>query len=292
MNHEQADSARAESQEQGSNDGIRSWVDYKGHVPRTLSMSADEMVQGGGLADFLRGLGVALAETADPVTVCAVCETDWPCKEALRAERDAGEEGMRERGDRLRLAGLPVDQGPQSFHPDRQTPRGRAVLAVQQEILRQAYRDIAAHTSQIANLLIWHPVCNDRCHGHHHTETMLIFPPCCEHHGQARVAQALGQAYGAAFLGYEPLPEDEQESARRAYAERMFVATTYLGGEVRPGAPEVHEATLMIAVDFLATVPLGAHRAMAAQMQVTFEREDLAAARAEGQRASGGGATE
>lgn len=284
------DSARATDegkQEEPTRDGIRSWVDYQGHVPRTLQMTTPEMQGGGGLADFLRGLGVALSEAAQDVTICAICDVDWPCKHALRAERDSSEDAVRDRGDRLRAAGLAVDDGPQPFHPDKQTPRGRAVMALQQHILRQTYQDAAQEVSQITNLIVWHPTCNDGCHGHHHNEHLLVEQPCCEHHGMMRIAALLGNSYGVAYLSHAPVADDQQESVRRAYSERLFTTVGFANGLGDPATPEDAFKLLAVSVQFYANTPLTQYRAMAAQLEAKYEEEDLAAARAEGQQSGG-----
>lgn len=285
--NDQNDSARAESQgqeEEPTRDAIRSWVDYKGHVPRTLQMTTPDMQGGGGLADFLRGLGVQLSEAAQAVTLCAVCDVDWPCKHAIRAERDASEKIMQERGERLRAAGVAVDDGPQPFHPDKATPRGRALMQVQQEILRQSYQDAAQAAAQLTNLILFHPFCTEACHGNHHTENLLLEPFCCEYHAGQRVAGLLGNSYGVAYLSHDVLPADQQESAKRAYSERYFTTIGMGNGLGEPADPSTaHRPELTaVAAHFYVNTPLNNLRALTAEYEAQEERKDLAAARAEG----------
>lgn len=242
-------------------DGIRDWIDYDGHVPtlvgETTVLSATAAISG---SDML----------------CQACGEGWPCRTALRKERNYAEDLATRRGRQMASAGVVPDNGDDgSAHPDRaKTTRGRALAAMYDEAVISGLQSVRERALLLTNVLAWHAECGPTCLGVHHDEILCMAPGAMTKDQEAqRFAQLLAEQYGAMYCNHESLPPSEQDAAIAAYVGHQFMAMaggpkgdTFLqGDEARAEADKW--PIVAYRVGFHTTLPIHTMRARLAHLE-------------------------
>ena len=199
-------------------DGIRSWVEYRGHLPTITG-------------EVTRERGVFSRAESD--YLCRACGEGWPCREALRAERDAAEAEATKRGDMLRARGVAPDD---DHHPDAaRDPRTKALSLLHDEMLRGAVADAQQAILRTVNVVAWHPACGPNCRGVHHEDTFVMAPGGMTVAQEAAYfAEILEEQYAATYCSHASYPPGEQDARIAAYMQRAGLTHATPSNEENP----------------------------------------------------------